>query len=131
MIGQGAFGQEATGQVGAQGSVAGAGSVPGQAETPEALAAAAAPAAPGLVTFSTSLTFRSYTIGAGGASGNLEGASCPAPSKMISGACHPFYNPAVVIINQFPNIALNTWRCGFKNNTGATVTVFIYTVCAH
>jgi hypothetical protein len=128
MIGQGASGQEATGQVAAQGSVVGSGSVPGQSEAPEVLAPAAAPA---LVTFSTSLTFRSYTIGAGGSSGNLEGASCPAPSKMISGACHPFYNPAVVIINQFPNIASNTWRCGFKNNTAATATVFIYTLCAH
>jgi hypothetical protein len=49
---------------------------------------------------------------------------------MISGACHPFYNDRVTIINQFPNISANTWRCGFKNNTAFNVTVWIYTVCA-
>jgi hypothetical protein len=83
-----------------------------------------------LVTFTTTLTFRSYQIAAGGSQGNLEGASCPAASKMISGACHPFYNARVTIINQFPNIPLNTWRCGFANNSGAMATVFIYTLCA-
>jgi hypothetical protein len=48
---------------------------------------------------------------------------------MIAGACHPFYNDQVPIINQFPNISLNTWRCGFKNNTAAPVTVWVYTLC--
>lgn len=80
--------------------------------------------------FSTTLTSRSYNIAANGSEGNLEGTACTAPAKMISGACHPFYNPNVVIINQFPNIAGNTWRCGFKNNTAAAVSVWIYTVCA-
>lgn len=77
----------------------------------------------------TQLTVRSYTIGAAASAGNLEGAACAATDKMISGACHPFYNPDVPIINQYPNIAGNTWRCGFKNNTAASVSVYIYTVC--
>jgi hypothetical protein len=129
VMGQGAFGQDVPGQVAPQGSAAAAvgSSAPGQNETPEALAQAATPA---LVTFSTTLTFRSYPIGPFGSAGSLEGASCPAPAKMISGACHPLFNPQVVIINQFPNIPLNTWRCGFKNNTAANVTVFVYTLCA-
>ena len=78
----------------------------------------------------TSLTVRSYTIGAGASSGNLDGAVCPAPTKMISGACHPFYSDQVPIINQYPNVAGNTWRCGFKNNTAATASVYVYTLCA-
>lgn len=107
-------------------AAAGAAAVPGQAGTvPEGLEVS-----PKAVPFTTSLTFKSYTIPASGSSGNLEGASCPGNSKMISGACHPFYNPSVTIINQFPNIGLNTWRCGFKNNTGTSVSVWIYTVCA-
>ena len=48
---------------------------------------------------------------------------------MLSGACHPFYNDQVTIINQFPNQSANTWRCGFKNNTNTTQTVYIYTLC--
>jgi len=83
---------------------------------------------PGTVT--TTLTYRSYPIAAGAAAGNLEGNACATPSKMVSGACHPFYNDHVTIINQFPNIPGNTWRCGFKNNTSASVTVYIYTLCA-
>jgi hypothetical protein len=78
----------------------------------------------------TSLTVRSYPIAAGASAGNLDGAACPATARMISGACHPFYNPAVPIINQYPNVGSNTWRCGFKNNTAASVTVYVYTVCA-
>jgi hypothetical protein len=120
----------ALGQVQGQ-SPAGAGAAtdvsPGQ-QPPTGAAGAAAGVEP-LVTFNTSLTFRSYSIAAGAAQGNLEGNSCGI-GKMISGACHPFYNDRVTIINQFPNIPANTWRCGFKNNTAATVTVFIYTVCA-
>ena len=129
VMGQGVFSQEVPGQVAPQGSAAAtAGSVAGQNEpAPEAQPQAATPA---LVTFSTTLTFRNYSIGPFGSAGTLEGASCPASSKMISGACHPLFNPQVAIINQFPNIPLNTWRCGFKNNTGATVTVFVYTLCA-
>jgi hypothetical protein len=115
------------------------GQVQGQSQAGAAAAAAtevgqqppaeAAVGAEPLVTFTTSLTVRSYTIAAGAAQGNLEGTSC-GTRKMISGACHPFYNDRVTIINQFPNISANTWRCGFKNNTAGTVTVFIYTVCA-
>ena len=84
--------------------------------------------APGVAPL-TSLTVKSYSIVAGGAPGNLEGTVCPSGSRVLSGACHPSYNPKVTIINQFPNLSLNTWRCGFKNNTASTVSVFIYTVC--
>jgi hypothetical protein len=115
--------------------------VPGQQEEQAVSGAAVTPGqtgtvpegrefSPKAVPFATSLTFKSYTISASGTSGNLEGESCPGSSKMISGACHPSYNPSVTIINQFPNTGLNTWRCGFKNNTAASVTVWIYTVCA-
>ena len=79
---------------------------------------------------STTLTYRSHQIAAGGSSGNLEGNSCPATYTMISGACHPGYNDQVIIINQYPNRYLNTWRCGFSNNTGSTRTVWVYTLCA-
>jgi len=77
----------------------------------------------------TVLTTRSYPVQPGATAGNLEGAVCPANFRMISGACHPFYNSSVPIINQFPDISGNTWRCGFKNNTSAPVSVYIYTVC--
>jgi hypothetical protein len=103
-----------------------AGAAPGQV----ASGAGSEGAGGGPGSFSTTLTYKSYPIAAGASQGNLEGASCTAPAKMISGACHPFYNDHVTIINQFPNIALQTWRCGFKNNTSASVTVWIYTVCA-
>jgi hypothetical protein len=121
-----AFGQTA-GQTptGASSEVA-AGGEPGQQPTSAAGGVAAAPA---LVPFTTSLTFQSYSIPAGGSQGSLEGASC-GTRKMISGACHPFFNDKVTIINQFPNIAGNTWRCGFKNNTAAAATVYVYTLCA-
>jgi len=99
------------------------GSEPGQA----AVSGMPEGGAPGGI--STTLTWRSYPIGPGASAGNLEGAACSAGSKMLSGACHPFYNDHVTIINQFPNIPGNTWRCGFKNNTAATVTVYIYTLC--
>ncbi|HEY1545042.1 MAG TPA: papain-like cysteine protease family protein [Xanthobacteraceae bacterium] len=78
----------------------------------------------------TSLTVRSYPIAAGASAGNLDGTACPVNTRMISGACHPFYNAAVPIINQYPNASANTWRCGFKNNTTASVSVYVYTVCA-
>ncbi len=78
---------------------------------------------------STQLTFRSHTIGANSSAGNLEGAACPSPTRMISGACHPGYNDRVVIINQFPNVSANTWRCGFRNNNNVNRTVWIYTLC--
>ena len=78
-----------------------------------------------------SLTARSHSIGAGVSAGNLEGAACPASSKMISGSCHPSYSDQMTIINQFPNVSGNTWRCGFKNNTAAAMTVWVYTVFRH
>ena len=79
---------------------------------------------------STTLTFRSHSI-AGGAQANfLEGNACPAGRRMVSGACHPGFSDRMVIVNQFPNVGANTWRCGFRNNTGATRTVWIYTLCA-
>ena len=123
-------------------SVAQQASPPGQAQ-PEAQASATGaapgqhaagaagvggPGGPGTIT-ATTLTSQSHPVAAGAAAGNLEGAACPAPYKMISGACHPLYNDHVTIINQFPNIPANTWRCGFKNNTTAAVTVYIYTLC--
>jgi hypothetical protein len=100
-----------------------------QSGTPGQTAGTTAKAGKESVVTSTVLTFRSYVIGAFGSQGNLEGNSCPAFTKLISGACHPFYNSNVTIINQFPNIPLNTWRCGFRNNTAVPVTVFIYTLC--
>ena len=77
----------------------------------------------------TQLTSRSHSIVPNSSAGNLEGTACPAPTKMISGACHPGYNDRVIIINQFPNISANTWRCGFRNNNNVERTVWIYTVC--
>lgn len=77
----------------------------------------------------TQLTARSHSIGPNSSASNLEGNACPAPTKMISGACHPGYNDRVIIINQFPNINGNTWRCGFRNNNTVQRTVWIYTVC--
>ena len=125
MMSQAAFGQvgPSPGQVEDQKlRAAGVGPSPGQREGPRA--GAVEPAI-----FETQLTVRSHQITAGSSAGNLEGTSCPADYKMLSGACHPFYNDQVSIINQFPNIPLNTWRCGFENNTSATVTVWIYTLC--
>ena len=122
-----AFSQGDGQSAGGAGSEA-AGGAPGQ-QAPGAGTAAGGVEA--VVSFTTFLTARSHSIAAGGTQGNLEGTACgAAPRKMISGACHPFYNDRVTIINQFPNIAANTWRCGFKNNTAAAVTVWIYTVCA-
>lgn len=123
-----ALGQEPPGQTAAQPAVSGPASVPGQAEVGATAAVPGGPGGPGGIT-QTQLTWNSYPIAAGASAGNLEGAACPANFKMISGACHPFYNDHVVIINQFPDIAANTWRCGFKNNTTASVTVYIYTLC--
>jgi hypothetical protein len=54
------------------------------------------------------LTFKNHQINAGASAGNLEGESCPASFKMIAGSCHPSYNDQIPIINQFPNISLNT-----------------------
>ena len=121
-----ALGQEAPGQTVPRAVPAMPGAA-GQVQTPETLQ----PGAPGLEAgiSATTLTFKSHQIGPGASAGNLEGDICPATYKMLSGACHPFYNDRVTIINQFPNIPLNTWRCGFKNNTGAAVTVWIYTLC--
>src|SRR4051794_35357669 len=112
------------GQITAQ-RMPGTGSQPGQIEGSEGLQGMAGAEGGLTVALTTTLTSRSHQIGAGASALNLEGTSCTAPNKMISGACHPFYNPSVTIINQFPNIALNTWRCGFKNNTASTVTVWI------
>ena len=78
----------------------------------------------------TSLTWRSHSIGAGAQANSLEGNACTGGTRMVSGACHPGYSDRVVIVNQYPNIAANTWRCGFRNNTGSTRTVWIYTLCA-
>lgn len=122
-------------QVPRQGDVQAAGAAPGQ--TVGAVPAAGVPgqtvaptgpeSGPGGI--STTLAVKSHSVAAGVSAGNLEGAACPAGFKMLSGACHPSYNARVTIINQFPNIPANTWRCGFKNNTTAAVSVYIYTLC--
>jgi hypothetical protein len=125
-LNQSSLAQEAPGQA-PQAAIDAVGSEPGQAAV-SGMPEGGAPGGPGGI--STTLTFRSYPIGPGASAGNLEGAACSASSKMLSGACHPFYNDHVTIINQFPDIPANTWRCGFKNNTAATVTVWIYTLCA-
>jgi hypothetical protein len=105
---------------------AGAASSPGQLDRPES---ASRPSVVEPSIADTTLTARGHQIAAGASSGNLEGNACPATHKMISGACHPGYTDQVRIINQFPNIAANTWRCGFRNATGSTATAWIYTLC--
>lgn len=79
---------------------------------------------------STQLTFRSHSIGANTYANFLEGNACPAPTRMVSGACHPGYSDRVIITNQYPNVGANTWRCGFRNNNPSNRTVWIYTLCA-
>ena len=91
-----------------------------------ALAAMGAPEA----AIATQLTYRSHTIAPGASAYTLEGNVCPVLTRMVSGACHPGYNDRVIIINQYPNVGANTWRCGFKNNNGSTRTVWVYTLCA-
>ena len=91
-----------------------------------ALAAMGAPEA----AIATQLTYRSHSIAPNASAFSLEGDVCPAPTKMVSGACHPGYNDRVIIINQYPNVSSNTWRCGFKNNNASTRTVWVYTLCA-
>jgi len=86
--------------------------------------------APSAALSETKITAKSYQIAPGASSGNLNGTACPTGFKMISGACHPFYNDKVPIINQFPNVTANTWRCGFKNNTSSTASVWVYTTCS-
>ena len=80
-----------------------------------ALAAMARPRA----AIATQLTYRSHTIAPGASAYTLEGNVCPVPTKMVSGACHPGYNDRVIIINQYPNVGANTWRCGFKTTMAA------------
>jgi hypothetical protein len=104
----------------------GVGASPGQIDRPDA---ASRPSVVEPSIADTTLTARGHQIAAGASSGNLEGTACPATHKMISGACHPGYTDQVRIINQFPNIAANTWRCGFRNATGSAVTAWIYTLC--
>jgi hypothetical protein len=104
-------------------SLEAAGVVEGQEE---ALAAMGDPEA----AISTQLTFQSHSVGANSSAFFLEGAACPGATTMVSGACHPGFNDRVIIINQFPNVGANTWRCGFRNNNNVSRTVWIYTLCA-
>lgn len=104
-------------------SLEAAGVVEGQEE---ALAAMGTPEA----AISTQLTFQSHSIAANTSAFFLEGAACPGTTKMVSGACHPGFNDRVIIINQYPNVGANTWRCGFRNNNSVSRTVWIYTLCA-
>jgi hypothetical protein len=80
--------------------------------------------------FTTTLTVRGHSVAAGASAPNLDGAVCAASDRMVSGACHPGYDDHVAIINQYPNVAANTWRCGFKNNTAHTASTWVYTLCA-
>jgi hypothetical protein len=95
-----------------------------EAEGQEAAAAMEAEA----LTAST-LTSRSHTIPANSNANFLEGTACGAGFRMMSGACHPGFHHQVIITNQFPNTGANTWRCGFRNNTSTSRTVWIYTLC--
>ncbi len=78
----------------------------------------------------TSLTARSHSIPSGGSIFNGEGQACPSNTRMISGACHPGYSDRMRIINQFPNVSGNHWRCGFRNTSGSQRTAWVYTLCA-
>jgi hypothetical protein len=78
----------------------------------------------------TSLTVRSHSIPANGQVNSAEGGSCPTATTMLSGACHPGFSDQMILVNQYPNIAARTWRCGFRNNSGAAQTAWIYTLCA-
>jgi hypothetical protein len=100
-------------------------SAQGQGAAPASQEAAAPQPAIG----TTQITSRSHSVGAGVSAGNLDGTACPANFTMLSGACHPGYNDRMAIINQFPNKAGNTWRCGFKNNTGSAASIWVYTLC--
>ena len=79
---------------------------------------------------STQLTFRSHSVAAGASAGFLEGQACPGATTMVSGACHPGFTDSVRITNQYPNVGANTWRCGFRNASASTRTVWVYTLCA-
>lgn len=117
--------------VGAGLAIAVSGAAVGQTEgSPGQFALAGDQAAPAEAAIAeTTVTARGHQVAAGGSAGNLEGASCPADFKMLSGSCHPGYTNQVRIINQYPNLALNAWRCGFKNNTSSNRTVWVYTLC--
>ena len=78
----------------------------------------------------TNVTARSHSVPTGGSIFNGEGQVCPSGRKMVSGACHPGYTDGVRIINQYPNLAGNAWRCGFSNTTGSNRTAWVYTLCA-
>jgi hypothetical protein len=77
----------------------------------------------------TVLTHKSHSIAAGSSAGNLEGNACPSDYTMIAGSCHPGYTDQVRIINQYPNRSNDAWRCGFRNNSSSTRTVWVYTLC--
>jgi hypothetical protein len=77
----------------------------------------------------TTRTSRSHSIAPGASAGTLEGTACTGDFKVVGGACHPGFSDRVRIINQFPNVSANTWRCGFKNNATSQQTVWVYTVC--
>ena len=106
------------------GSVALAQEQPGQDPSASGLEALAAALG------NTQITTRRHSLPAGGSLFSAEGTSCPTGTKMLSGACHPGFGDRVILINQFPNISANTWRCGFKNNTSFTRSAWVYTLCA-
>ncbi len=82
-------------------------------------------------TLARQLVVTSFSLPASGSNSNIE-ASCNGlaggPFFIVSGACHPGSTNAT-IINQFPNLGSNSWRCGFQNNVAATTSVWVYAVC--
>jgi hypothetical protein len=83
----------------------------------------------GVGTLQTTYTTQTASIPAGGSMDSIEGMACPAGYTVISGGCHPGYNPNVYLRNNFPNLTANTWRCGFGNTGGSAATVYVYTTC--
>ena len=77
----------------------------------------------------TSITWRSHVIPPGGQINSAEGATCGFSRKMLSGACHPGFDQRVRIVNQYPNIGADTWRCGFRNTATISRTAWVYTLC--
>jgi hypothetical protein len=78
--------------------------------------------------FDLMLVTTSMSIGAGSEMFSVE-AACPAGRQIFTGSCHPGGVTTNVIINQYPNLDANAWRCGFRNTGGAASTVYTYAVC--
>ena len=77
----------------------------------------------------TSITSRSHSVPPGGQINSAEGTACGFNRRMVSGACHPGFDQRVRIVNQFPNVSANAWRCGFRNAAPIPRTAWVYTLC--